>query len=118
MIDAPATNELRELDQAGLDAAIRECARITAPEISDAEYARIADENSPRYRNTRVEMERTIRAYLAAATPSAQGAEVGVEELEREIEANITFDINGKQAWANGRQASRALLGKYRMEKR
>ena len=110
-------DELIALDPAGLEAAVRECARITAPEISDAEYARIADENSPRYRNTRVGMERTIRAYLAAATPSA---EVSVEELAAIIEREIVaiIHIGDENAEIDGRAAATALLGKYRMEKR
>lgn len=55
------------LDPAGLNAAIRECARITAPEIDDAEFERIKAENSPRYRNTVRDMERALTAYLRAA---------------------------------------------------
>ena len=60
-------DELIALDPAGLEAAVRECARITAPEISDVEYERIKADNSPRYQNTRAEMARTIRAYLASS---------------------------------------------------
>jgi len=63
-------DELIALDPAGLEAAVRECARITAPEISDVEYERIKADNSPRYQNTRAEMERAIRAYLRAAKPA------------------------------------------------
>ena len=69
-------DELIALDPAGLEAAVRECARITAPEISDVEYERIKADNSPRYQNTRAEMERTLRAYLNAARsqPNVQPA--------------------------------------------
>ena len=66
-------DELIALDPAGLEAAVRECARITAPEISDVEYERIKAGNSPRYQNTRAEMERTLRAYLTAARSDAPG---------------------------------------------
>ena len=69
-------DELIALDPAGLEAAVRECARITAPEISDVEYERIKADNSPRYQNTRAEMARTLRAYLNAARsqPNVQPA--------------------------------------------
>lgn len=63
-------DELLALDETGLDAAVRECARITAPEITNDEYERIKADNSPRYQNTRTEMARAIRAYLRAAKPA------------------------------------------------
>lgn len=63
-------DELIALDPAGLEAAVRECARITAPEITNDEYERIKADNSPRYQNTRTEMARAIRAYLRAAKPA------------------------------------------------
>lgn len=66
----PDREELVKLNDAGLEAAVRECARITAPEISDDEYERIKADNSPRYQNTRTEMARAIRAYLRAAKPA------------------------------------------------
>ncbi len=62
------SDDYKRLDDAGLEAAIRECARITAPEISDEEFAQIKADNSPRYQNTRVEMARAITAYLSAAS--------------------------------------------------
>ena len=63
-------DELLALDETGLDAAVRECARITAPEITNEEYEQIKADNSPRYQNTRTEMGRAIRAYLRAAKPA------------------------------------------------
>lgn len=66
----PDREELVKLDEAGLEAAVRECARITAPEITDDEYEQIKTDNSPRYQNTRMEMARAIRAYLRAAKPT------------------------------------------------
>jgi len=63
-------DELLALDETGLDAAVRECARITAPEITNDEYEQIKADNSPRYQNTRTEMGRAIRAYLRAAKPA------------------------------------------------
>ena len=65
------SEELKRLDDAGLEAAVRECARITAPEISDEELAQIKADNSPRYQNTRTEMARAITAYLSAASVKA-----------------------------------------------
>jgi len=72
--------ELLALDEAGLNAAVRECARITAPEISDEEFERIKAMNSFRYQNTRREMSRAIRAYLRASSPD--GAPAVREALE------------------------------------
>jgi hypothetical protein len=66
----PDRGELVKLNEAGLEAAVRECARITAPEITNDEYERIKADNSPRYQNTRTEMARAIRAYLRAAKPA------------------------------------------------
>ncbi len=66
----PDREELVKLNEAGLEAAVRECARITAPEITDDEYEQIKADNSPRYQNTRTEMARAIRAYLRAAKPA------------------------------------------------
>lgn len=63
----PDREELVKLNEAGLEAAVRECARITAPEITDDEYEQIKADNSPRYQNTRTEMARAIRAYLASS---------------------------------------------------
>lgn len=72
----PDRGELVKLNEAGLEAAVRECARITAPEITNDEYERIKADNSPRYQNTRTEMARTLRAYLNAARsqPNVQPA--------------------------------------------
>ncbi len=77
-------DELIALDPAGLEAAVRECARITAPEISDVEYERIKADNSPRYQNTRAEMERTLRAYLNAARsqPNVHPSSTRSDELD------------------------------------
>ena len=43
----PDREELVKLNEAGLEAAVRECARITAPEITNDEYERIKADNSP-----------------------------------------------------------------------
>lgn len=54
------------IDQNGLEAAVRECARITAPEVTDEEFERERAEGSSRYLKTREEMSRAIGAYLSA----------------------------------------------------
>ena len=69
----PDREELVKLNEAGLEAAVRECARITAPEITDDEYEQIKADNSPRYQNTRTEMARAIRAYLASSDSGVKG---------------------------------------------
>jgi len=75
--------ERDDIDPVGLEAAVRECARITAPEISDEEYEQIKAENSARYQNTRADMERTIRAYLRNLAASVKtGEAVEVRPLE------------------------------------
>lgn len=56
-----------QLDPKGLEAAIRECARITAPNVTDEIFAEARDSNSKRYQNTQSEISRIIRAYLEAA---------------------------------------------------
>lgn len=50
--------------------------------------------------------------------PSSTRSDVTADELAREIEANITFDIDGKQAWANGEQAARALLETHEIRRK
>lgn len=100
------TNELMALSQAGLEAAVRECARITAPEIGDAEFSRIKADNSPRYRNTVSDVERVIRSYLAA---TQAGAEVGVRDL-----ASFLLDAPAQSAI----EMARALLAEYSITKR
>lgn len=55
-----------DIDQNGLEAAVRECARITAPEVTDEEFERERVEGSSRYLKTREEMSRAIGAYLSA----------------------------------------------------
>lgn len=57
---------MTDIDQNGLEAAVRECARITAPEVTDEEFERERVEGSSRYLKTREEMSRAIRAYLSA----------------------------------------------------
>lgn len=75
MTPTPSRDEMLALDETGLEAAVRECARITAPEISDEDYARLKDANSWQYRNTRKEIARAIRAYLAvSASDGVQGS--------------------------------------------
>lgn len=74
--------DMAALDPAGLNAAVRECARITAPEVDDAEFERIKAVNSPRYRNTVCDMERAILAYLRYAARTDAGAGYGVKPLE------------------------------------
>lgn len=54
------------LDNRALEAAVRECARITAPNITDEIFARERDANSERYRNTCDEVARVLTAYLSA----------------------------------------------------
>jgi hypothetical protein len=55
-----------QLDPNAVIAAVRECARITAPEVTDAEFEAIRADNDPLYANTTRDMERAIRAYLSA----------------------------------------------------
>lgn len=62
-----ASGTKSEIDEAGLERAVRECARITAPEITDSEYEAIRERRDPRYINTRGEMRRALTAYLGEA---------------------------------------------------
>ena len=104
---ADNAKELLALDPVGLNAAVRECARITAPEIDDAEFERIKADNSPRYRNTVSDMERVIRACLSARQQAS------VEEIDQLLmgacSVNMTYEACQRQA-----ERSRvALLAKY-----
>ncbi len=55
-----------QLDPNAVIAAVRECARITAPEVTDAKFEALRADNDPLYANTTRDMERAIRAYLNA----------------------------------------------------
>ncbi|WP_247997029.1 hypothetical protein [Brucella tritici] len=55
-----------QLDPNAVIAAVRECARITAPDVTDAEFDALRADNDPLYANTTRDMERAIRAYLSA----------------------------------------------------
>ena len=68
-----ASGTKSEIDEAGLERAVRECARITAPEITDAEYEAIKNRRELRYLNTCDEMRRALAAYLGADTKSDGG---------------------------------------------
>lgn len=66
-----------ELDKAGLEAAIRECARITAPNVTEEIFAKERDADSERYQNTKSEIAQVIRAYLEATHPPAPQGDLG-----------------------------------------
>ena len=111
---ADNAKELLALDPVGLNAAVRECARITAPEIDDAEFERIKADNSPRYRNTVSDMERVIRACLSARQQAS------VEEVARSIAFQewplARTDERAKWVethWQRYAPEARALLAKY-----
>jgi len=98
----PDRSELVKLDEAGLEAAVRECARITAPEISDDEYERIKADNSPRYQNTRTEMARAIRAYLASSDSGVNGEPEPVawrDPKNMDPGQSVTFDRSVMERW-------------------
>ncbi len=69
-----------QLDPNAVIAAVRECARITAPEVTDAEFEAIRADNDPLYANTTRDMERAIRAYLSALP--FLSVQVAVKKLE------------------------------------
>lgn len=55
-----------QLDPNAVIDAVRECARITSPEVTDEEFEALRADNDPLYANTTRDMERAIRAYLSA----------------------------------------------------
>lgn len=62
-----------ELDERALEAAVRECARITAPEISDDKFEDHRSKRTAVFKNTSEEISRIIRAYLSALPASEAG---------------------------------------------
>lgn len=98
-----------------LEAATRECARITDPKITDEEFARHKADNTPEYRNTMRDMERTIGAYLAALStiaPADNGLVEAVNEITRPLD-DINVSVDGFCKWsevANARSEIRCRL--------
>lgn len=78
------------LNDKALTAAVRECARITAPNITDEIFARERDANSERYRNTCDEVALVLTAYLSAL-PAGEAGDIA--ELVRE---RIGQDFDGE----------------------
>ena len=72
-----------ELSYIGVIAAVRECARITAPEVTDEEFEYLKTSNDPKFARTLEEISRSIKAYLEAADPSprAQALEFPTERV-------------------------------------
>lgn len=84
--------DAHKLDAAGLEAAVSECARITAPEVTDEEFERIKADNSPLYQNTCAEMSRAITAYLSAAASVKAGSPVAWRyEIQYEPEGEADY---------------------------
>lgn len=116
MTDAPATNELLALAERCRE--IREWHRTGL--LCDGEIRKLAERMPVAMEHAKLHLAETKTAeeamdfvIRAAATPSAQGAEVGVEDIIPDIREAI------QRAWDDiAGNVARALLGKYRMEKR
>lgn len=103
-----ASGTKSEIDEAGLERAVRECARITAPEITDAEYEAIRKAKEPRYLNTCAEMRRALIAYLGeageASTKPGPSDPIPSQPDEREAIAETIWRAEYRRA--TGRERS------------
>ncbi|ELT48553.1 hypothetical protein D584_13934 [Brucella intermedia M86] len=88
------------LDPNGIIAAVRECARMTAPDLTDSEFDALRVKLDPLFINTKHQMERAIRAYLSAAKFTASRKQV-LEDVARwhdaEAERKRTVAVRNKR---------------------
>lgn len=88
------------LDPNGIIAAVRECARMTAPNLTDSEFDALRVKLDPLFINTKHQMEHAIRAYLSAAKFTASRKQV-LEDVARwhdaEAERKRTVAVRNKR---------------------
>ncbi|MEL4069570.1 hypothetical protein WKW50_05420 [Ochrobactrum sp. GPK 3] len=88
------------LDPNGIIAAVRECARMTAPDLTDSEFDALRVKLDPLFIDTKHQMEHAIRAYLSAAKFTASRKQV-LEDVARwhdaEAERKRTVAVRNKR---------------------